>query len=250
MEEGSGLLMSGILGDWCGGRLRNWRCDDEQNGARREQHTSHGMEKRSRTGAETDTRNENESRAILVGNKSWHSSAGKPHQARVVVIVHALSSSTPDRQRLPEASCTDIIDRHPVLCSLTFAYLHLSTIPPPTSSQLDRQLSQSLLNTSPQCQKPTNANGTHTFLLLLLPCAATNSSKSQNNSRLDDLAGKVSALRGITIDIYDNARDQTVIDSSVRRCFPLTIRIQQLTRHDRQMHSQTSQTACRVVLGG
>ncbi|KAI4842094.1 hypothetical protein E4T44_07513 [Aureobasidium sp. EXF-8845] len=36
----------------------------------------------------------------------------------------------------------------------------------------------------------------------------------QNNSRLDDLAGKVSALRGITIDIYDNARDQTVIDSS------------------------------------
>ena len=38
----------------------------------------------------------------------------------------------------------------------------------------------------------------------------------QNNSRLDDLAGKVSALRGVTIDIYDNARDQGVIDSSVR----------------------------------
>ncbi|KAG9826144.1 hypothetical protein KCU98_g15279, partial [Aureobasidium melanogenum] len=36
----------------------------------------------------------------------------------------------------------------------------------------------------------------------------------QNNSRLDDLAGKVSALRGVTIDIYDNARDQGVIDSS------------------------------------
>jgi hypothetical protein len=58
MEEGSGLLMSGILGDWCGGRLRNWRYDDEQNGTRREQHTSsHGMEKRSRrTGAEIGTR--------------------------------------------------------------------------------------------------------------------------------------------------------------------------------------------------
>ncbi|KAI4828055.1 hypothetical protein E4T45_10310 [Aureobasidium sp. EXF-8846] len=67
---------------------------------------------------------------------------------------------------------------------------------------------------STQVTKPTNANGTHTFLLLLLPCTATNTSKSQNNSRLDDLAGKVSALRGITIDIYDNARDQTVIDSS------------------------------------
>ncbi|KAK7517876.1 uncharacterized protein J3D65DRAFT_669073 [Phyllosticta citribraziliensis] len=36
----------------------------------------------------------------------------------------------------------------------------------------------------------------------------------QNNSRLDELAGKVSALRGVTIDIYDNARDQHVIDSS------------------------------------
>jgi blocked-early-in-transport protein 1 len=31
---------------------------------------------------------------------------------------------------------------------------------------------------------------------------------------MDDLATKVSALRGITIDIYDNARDQTIIDTS------------------------------------
>jgi blocked-early-in-transport protein 1 len=38
----------------------------------------------------------------------------------------------------------------------------------------------------------------------------------QNNSRLDELASKVSALRGVTIDIYDNARDQSVIDSTVR----------------------------------
>lgn len=37
----------------------------------------------------------------------------------------------------------------------------------------------------------------------------------QNNSRLDELASKVSALRGVTIDIYDNARDQAVIDSTV-----------------------------------
>ncbi|PSN75570.1 hypothetical protein BS50DRAFT_481034 [Corynespora cassiicola Philippines] len=36
----------------------------------------------------------------------------------------------------------------------------------------------------------------------------------QNNSRLDELANKVSALRGVTIDIYDNARDQGVIDST------------------------------------
>jgi len=38
----------------------------------------------------------------------------------------------------------------------------------------------------------------------------------QNNSRLDELASKVTALRGVTIDIYDNARDQGVIDNAVR----------------------------------
>ncbi|PSS03371.1 hypothetical protein BD289DRAFT_478544 [Coniella lustricola] len=36
----------------------------------------------------------------------------------------------------------------------------------------------------------------------------------QNNSRLDELSAKVSALRGVTIDIYDNARDQAVIDNT------------------------------------
>ncbi|EOO03691.1 putative snare complex subunit protein [Phaeoacremonium minimum UCRPA7] len=36
----------------------------------------------------------------------------------------------------------------------------------------------------------------------------------QNNSRLDELSAKVSALRGVTIDIYDNAREQGVIDST------------------------------------
>lgn len=37
----------------------------------------------------------------------------------------------------------------------------------------------------------------------------------QNNSRLDELSAKVSALRGVTIDIYDNARAQDVIDNTV-----------------------------------
>ncbi|KAL8675123.1 MAG: hypothetical protein Q9168_000494 [Polycauliona sp. 1 TL-2023] len=36
----------------------------------------------------------------------------------------------------------------------------------------------------------------------------------QNNSRLDELSSKISALRGVTIDIYDNARNQAVLDSS------------------------------------
>ncbi|KAI1334081.1 hypothetical protein F5Y15DRAFT_315998 [Xylariaceae sp. FL0016] len=34
----------------------------------------------------------------------------------------------------------------------------------------------------------------------------------QNNARLDELSAKVSSLRGVTIDIYDNARAQDVID--------------------------------------
>lgn len=37
----------------------------------------------------------------------------------------------------------------------------------------------------------------------------------QNNSRLEELSSKVSALRGVTVNIYDNAREQGVIDSSV-----------------------------------
>ncbi|KAL9065922.1 MAG: hypothetical protein Q9161_007906 [Pseudevernia consocians] len=38
--------------------------------------------------------------------------------------------------------------------------------------------------------------------------------EQQNNSRLSELSSKVSALRGVTVDIYDNARDQHVIDNS------------------------------------
>ncbi|KAK0739174.1 hypothetical protein B0T21DRAFT_284206 [Apiosordaria backusii] len=36
----------------------------------------------------------------------------------------------------------------------------------------------------------------------------------QNNARLDELSAKVSALRGVTIDIYDHARNHELIDSS------------------------------------
>jgi blocked early in transport 1 len=42
----------------------------------------------------------------------------------------------------------------------------------------------------------------------------------QNNARLEELSAKVSALRGVTVDIYDNARAQDVIDSTVSRILP------------------------------
>lgn len=37
----------------------------------------------------------------------------------------------------------------------------------------------------------------------------------QNNNRLQELSSKVTALRGVTVDIYDNARQQDVIDHNV-----------------------------------
>lgn len=46
------------------------------------------------------------------------------------------------------------------------------------------------------------------------PTPQTNPSTSQNNDSLTSLSQKVSALRSVTIDIYDNARDQHVIDST------------------------------------
>ncbi|RKF64063.1 SNARE protein [Erysiphe neolycopersici] len=38
----------------------------------------------------------------------------------------------------------------------------------------------------------------------------------QNNSRLSELSAKVTALRGITVDIYDNARAQNLIDDTLK----------------------------------
>jgi hypothetical protein len=42
----------------------------------------------------------------------------------------------------------------------------------------------------------------------------------QNNALLNSLSTKVSALRSVTIDIHDNARDQDTLDHTVRlaRC--------------------------------
>lgn len=55
--------------------------------------------------------------------------------------------------------------------------------------------------------------------------------ESQNNSRLEELSAKVSALRGVTVDIYDNARAQDVIDNTVRFVlYPSCSRINTLAR--------------------
>lgn len=43
----------------------------------------------------------------------------------------------------------------------------------------------------------------------------------QNNARLDELSHKVSALRGVTVDIYDQASSHSLIDSTVGVIFSL-----------------------------
>ena len=47
-----------------------------------------------------------------------------------------------------------------------------------------------------------------------------NNGGRQNNALLDDLASKVTALRGVTVDIYDQARDHTVLNHSVGSILP------------------------------
>ena len=59
-----------------------------------------------------------------------------------------------------------------------------------------------------------SSNKTPPFLTPYLP--------RQNNSRLNELSSKVSALRGVTVNIYDNARSQDVIDNSVINPHPAT----------------------------
>lgn len=59
----------------------------------------------------------------------------------------------------------------------------------------------------------------------------------QNNARLDELSHKVSALRGVTVDIYDNARAQDVIDNSVS-LLPIPIPpIRQVSTRDVELKS-------------
>jgi hypothetical protein len=46
IEEGSGLLMSGMLGDRDSGELRDWWHGDEQKRTRRGQHPGYGIKER------------------------------------------------------------------------------------------------------------------------------------------------------------------------------------------------------------
>jgi blocked-early-in-transport protein 1 len=47
----------------------------------------------------------------------------------------------------------------------------------------------------------------------------------QNNTRLDELSAKVSALRGVTVDIYDNARNHEMLDNTTDTFTSMTTQI-------------------------
>lgn len=52
----------------------------------------------------------------------------------------------------------------------------------------------------------------HSSSLSTLSILHFNAEHRQNNARLSELASKVTALRGVTVDIYNNASDQTMIE--------------------------------------
>lgn len=91
-------------------------------------------------------------------------------------------------------------------------------LPTSTSTHLHNERTGKDRKIKKPCPKPTNENGSSPFPSLwpLLPSAAADTQDRQNNALLDDLASKVTALRGVTVDIYDQARDHTVLDHSVR----------------------------------
>ncbi|KAI5807434.1 hypothetical protein DFH27DRAFT_608203 [Peziza echinospora] len=62
----------------------------------------------------------------------------------------------------------------------------------------------------------------------------------QNNSRLDELASKITQLRGVTVDIYDNARDQRLLDSNNEAFSGLSTSIKQSAGRLRHMANNPS----------
>ncbi|PYI14239.1 hypothetical protein BO86DRAFT_156018 [Aspergillus japonicus CBS 114.51] len=79
--------------------------------------------------------------------------------------------------------------------------------------------------------------------------------EQQNNALLNSLSSKVSALKSVTIDIYDNARDQETLDHSNQVFSSLSTNLKgsasRLTRMARQGDTvAVLKVACIVVVAG
>ena len=71
----------------------------------------------------------------------------------------------------------------------------------------------------------------------------------QNNDSLAQLQSKVSALRSVTVDIYDNARDQGVIDSTSETFSSMTTNIKGSARRLTTMAGQGNKVAVLKLAG-
>jgi len=71
----------------------------------------------------------------------------------------------------------------------------------------------------------------------------------QNNDSLSALSQKVSQLRSVTVDIYDNARDQGVIDSTSETFSSMTTSLKGSARRLGVMASQGNKVAILKLAG-
>jgi blocked-early-in-transport protein 1 len=90
----------------------------------------------------------------------------------------------------------------------------------------------------------------YTPLLFLHPKSANwLISARQNNDSLASLQAKVSQLRSVTVDIYDNARDQHVIDNTSESFSNMTTSIKGSARRLGVMASQGNKIAVFKLAG-
>jgi blocked-early-in-transport protein 1 len=90
------------------------------------------------------------------------------------------------------------------------------------------------------------------ILLVLSQTASSptkNPSTRQNNDSLASLQAKVSQLRSVTVDIYDNARDQHVIDNTSESFSNMTTSIKGSARRLGVMASQGNKVAVFKLAG-
>ncbi|EAW06590.1 SNARE domain- containing protein [Aspergillus clavatus NRRL 1] len=77
--------------------------------------------------------------------------------------------------------------------------------------------------------------------------------EQQNNALLNSLSSKVSALKSVTVDIYDNARDQETLDHSSQVFSSLSTNLKgsanRLTRMARQGDTVAVLKVAGIVVG-
>ena len=123
----------------------------------------------------------------------------------------------------------------------------------PTTTIQNRLLHHSPSRPPQPCPRPTSAKGKkrRPFPQPFPPedSQSHTNPPRQNNDSLSALSAKVSALRSVTIDIYDNARDQHVIDNTSESFSSMTTSIKGSARRLGVMASQGNKVAVLKLAG-